>query len=134
MNRSEFIGRLVKDNEVSSTTSGTTYLRNTVAVNRKFKKEGEPEADFFSFTMFGKAAETFEKYTHKGSKVFLAGHMQNNNYTNKDGQKVYDTRLMVDDFEFLDNKDSNTETKTESKDVTDFLNVPDGLVEELPFS
>ena len=134
MNRSEFIGRLVKDNEVSSTTSGTTYLRNTIAVNRKFKKEGEPEADFFSFTMFGKGAETFEKYTHKGSKVFLAGRMQNNNYTNKDGQKVYDTRLIVDDFEFLDSKDSNTETKTESKDVTDFLNVPDGLVEELPFS
>lgn len=136
MNRTEFIGRLCKDNEVSSSTSGTTFLRNSIAVNRKFKREGDPDADFFSFTMFGKAAETFEKYTHKGSKVFLAGHMQNNNYTNKDGQKIYDVRLMVDDFEFLDNKadGEKTETKAESKDVTDFLNIPDGLVEELPFS
>ena len=135
MNRTEFIGRLCKDNEVSSSTSGTTFLRNSIAVNRKFKKEGEPEADFFSFTMFGKAAETFEKYTHKGSKVFLAGRLQNNNYTNKDGQKVYDVRLMVEDFEFLDNKDGSAE-KTEKKDngQFDFMNIPDGLVETLPFS
>lgn len=133
MNRTEFIGRLCKDNEVSSSTSGTTFLRNSIAVNRKFKREGEPDADFFSFTMFGKAAETFEKYTHKGSKVFLAGHMQNNNYTNKDGQKIYDVRLMVDDFEFLDNKADGEKTETKSKDVTDFLNIPDGLVECLPF-
>lgn len=132
MNHISVIGRLVKDNEISSSTSGTTFLRNSIAVNRKFKKEGEPDADFFSFTMFGKGAETFEKYTHKGSKVFLAGRMQNNNYTNKDGQKVYDVRLMVDDFEFLDSKDSNTETKAESNDVTDFLNVAD--ISELPFS
>ena len=133
MNRTEFIGRLCKDNEVSSSTSGTTFLRNSIAVNRKFKREGDPDADFFSFTMFGKAAETFEKYTHKGSKVFLAGHMQNNNYTNKDGQKIYDVRLMVDDFEFLDNKADGE--KTESKaDVTDFTNIPDSLIEELPFA
>lgn len=132
MNRTEFIGRLCKDNEVSSSTSGTTFLRNSIAVNRKFKREGDPDADFFSFTMFGKAAETFEKYTHKGSKVFLAGHMQNNNYTNKDGQKIYDVRLMVDDFEFLDNKADGE--KTESKDVTDFMNVPPEIIETLPFS
>ena len=133
MNRTEFIGRLCKDNEVSSSTSGTTFLRNSIAVNRKFKIEGEPDADFFSFTMFGKAAETFEKYTHKGSKVFLAGHMQNNNYTNKDGQKIYDVRLMVDDFEFLDNKADGE--KTESKDSKyDFINIADSVLEELPFS
>ena len=134
MNRLEVIGRLVKDNELSASTSGTTFLRNSIAVNRKFKKEGEPEADFFSFSMFGKAAETFDKYTHKGSKVFLSGRLQNNNYTNKDGQKVYDTRLMVDEFEFLDSKGEQTDTESKAKDVTDFLNIPDGLVEELPFS
>ena len=132
MNRTEFIGRLCKDNEVSSSTSGTTILRNSIAVNRKFKREGDPDADFFSFTMFGKAAETFEKYTHKGSKVFLAGHMQNDNYTNKDGQKIYDVRLMVDDFEFLDNKADGE--KTESKaDVTE-LNITEQLPFDLPFS
>lgn len=132
MNRTEFIGRLCKDNEVSSSTSGTTFLRNSIAVNRKFKRDGEPDADFFSFTMFGKAAETFEKYTHKGSKVFLAGHMQNNNYTNKDGQKIYDVRLMVEDFEFLDNKADGEKTETKSKD--DFLNIAPEILEELPFS
>lgn len=134
MNRTEFIGRLCKDNEVSSSTSGTVFLRNSIAVNRKFKREGEPDADFFSFTMFGKAAETFEKYTHKGSKVFLAGHMQNNNYTNKDGQKIYDVRLMVDDFEFLDNKADGEKTESKSNGQFDFMNIPDGLVETLPFS
>ena len=133
MNRTEFIGRLCKDNEVSSSTSGTTFLRNSIAVNRKFKREGEPDADFFSFTMFGKAAETFEKYTHKGSKVFLAGHMQNNNYTNKDGQKIYDVRLMVDDFEFLDSKADGEKTENKVKDVTE-LNITEQLPFDLPFS
>ena len=130
MNRLEVIGRLVKDNELSASTSGTTFLRNSIAVNRKFKKEGEPEADFFSFSMFGKAAETFDKYTHKGSKVFLSGRLKNNNYTNKDGQKVYDTRLMVDEFEFLDSKGEQTETKA---DVTE-LNITEQLPFDLPFS
>lgn len=133
MNRTEFIGRLCKDNEVSSSTSGTTFLRNSIAVNRKFKREGEPDADFFSFTMFGKAAETFGKYTHKGSKVFLAGRMQNNNYTNKDGQKIYDVRLMVDDFEFLDNKADGEKTESKVKDVTE-LNITEQLPFDLPFS
>lgn len=134
MNRTEFIGRLCKDNEVSSSTSGTTFLCNSIAVNRKFKREGEPDADFFSFTMFGKAAETFEKYTHKGSKVFLAGHMQNNNYTNKDGQKIYDVRLMVEDFEFLDSKTDGEKNESKDNGQFDFMNIPDGLVETLPFS
>lgn len=132
MNRSEFIGRLTRDNEVSSSASGTTYVRNSIAVDRKFKKEGEQTADFFNFVLFGKAAETFEKYTHKGSKVFLAGRMENNNYTKKDGQKVNDIRLMVDDFEFLDGKEDKTAPA--KKEDSGFLNVPDGLVEELPFN
>ena len=134
MNRTEYIGRLTKDGELTTSASGMSFYRNTIAVNRKYKKDGEPDADFFSFTMFGKAAETFEKYTHKGSKVFLAGHMQNNNYTNKDGQKIYDVRLMVDDFEFLDNKADGDKTESKSNGQFDFMNVPDGLVETLPFS
>mgnify|MGYP002523075980 CR=1 FL=1 len=128
MNKSEFIGRLTRDNEVSSSASGTTFLTNSIAVDRKFKREGEPTADFFTFTMFGKAAETFEKYTHKGSKVYLSGRMENNSYTKKDGTKANDTRLMVDDFEFLDSKD-----KSETKADTDFVNIAAGIVEQLPF-
>ena len=87
--------------------------------------------------MFGKGAETFEKYTQKGSKVFLAGRNQIDEYTNKDGQKVRDVILYVDEFEFLDAKkeqaSQNTSTTSQNASKSDFLNVPDNLTEELPF-
>lgn len=126
MNHVEYIGRLTKDNELSHSQSGTAYLRNSIAVDRKFKREGEPTADFFNFTMFGKGAETFSKYTKKGSKVFIAGRNQTSNYTDKQGNKHDSITLMVEDFEFLENKDK-------SNNSGGFLNVPDGLVDELPF-
>lgn len=137
MNRVEYIGRLAHEGELSSTTSGTSFYRNTIAVSRKFKKEGEPDADFFRFKLFNKGAEVFDKYTHKGSKVFLAGHNQIDEYTNKEGQKIRDTVLYVDEFEFLDareqaSQDNATTSQNASKD--DFLSIPDSLIEELPFS
>lgn len=104
MNRTEYIGRLVRDGEITYSTTGTAFLRNTIAVDRKFKKEGEPDADFFNFKMFGKAAETFHQWTQKGSKVFLAGHNQTETYADKDGNKRTDIKLIVDEFEFLDTK------------------------------
>lgn len=131
MNHTEYIGRLTTDGEVSYSNSGTAFYRNSIAVDREFKRDGEPDADFFDFVLFGKGAETFEKWTHKGSKVFLSGRNQNNEYTNKDGQKVRNNRLIVEKFEFLDSK-SNAEPKAEKKD--DFLNVPDGVIDELPFN
>lgn len=137
MNLVILMGRLTRDPEVSSSASGTTFARYSIAVDRKFKREGEADADFFNCTSFGKQAEFVEKYLKKGTKIVVSGEIQNNNYTNKDGQKVYDVRIMVHDVEFAESKnsDSKTETKTENKaDVTDFLNIPDGLVEELPFS
>ena len=140
MNHTEYIGRLTTDGEVSYSQSGTAFYRNSIAVDREFKRDGEPDADFFDFVLFGKGAERFEKWTHKGSKVFLSGRNQNNEYTNKDGQKVRSNRLIVEKFEFLDGK-SNTEPKEEKKSdgrprqsLDDFLNVPDGLVDELPFN
>lgn len=138
MNRTEYIGRLTKDGELSSSTSGTSFYHNSIAVDRKYKKDGEPTADFFRFKMFGKGAETFDKYTHKGSKVFIGGHNQTDEYTNKDGQKVRDIVLYVDDFEFLDAKQEqastqNASTTTQNASQSDFLNVPDNLTEELPF-
>lgn len=126
MNRVEYIGRLTTDGDLTFSANGIAFYKNTIAVDRKFKKEGEPEADFFRFKMFGKAADTFQQWTQKGSKVFLAGHNQNNNYTDKEGVKHYEIALVVDEFEFLDKKESNSES--------DFINVPDSLSTELPFN
>ena len=135
MNKVILMGRLTRDPEISSSTSGTTFARYSIAVDRRFKKEGEPDADFFNIVSFGKQAEFVEKYLHKGSKIVVAGRLQNNNYTNKEGQKVYDTRIMAEDVEFAESKNSEAEQKpAEQKANNDFLNVPDGLIEELPFS
>ena len=135
MNKVIEMGRLTRDPEVSSSASGTTFARFSIAVDRRFKREGEPDADFFNCSAFGKTAEFIEKYLSKGTKVVVCGRLENNNYTNKDGQKVYDVRIMVEEIDFAESKGDKAE-KTESKvkDVTDFLNIPDGLVEELPFS
>ena len=126
MNRVEYIGRLTTDGDLTFSANGIAFYKNTIAIDRKFKKEGEPDADFFRFKMFGKAADTFQQWTQKGSKVFLAGRNQNNNYTDKEGVKHYEIILVVDEFEFLDKKESNSES--------DFINVPDSLSTELPFN
>lgn len=137
MNKVEYIGRLTSDGEISFGATGSAFYRNTIAVDRKYKKDGEPTADFFRFKMFGKGAETFERYTHKGSKVFIAGRNQIDEYTKQDGTKVREIVLYVDDFEFLDSKQEqasqNTSTTSQNATGNDFLNVPDNLVEELPF-
>ena len=133
MNKVIEMGRLTRDPEISSSNSGTTFARFSIAVDRRFKREGEPDADFFNCTAFGKTAEFVEKYLQKGTKVLVTGRLQNNNYTNKDGQKVYDVRIMVEEIEFAESKKDNSQS-TQDTQGTDFLNVPDGLVEELPFS
>ena len=134
MNKVIMMGRLTRDPEVSSSANGTTFARYSIAVDRKFKKEGEPDADFFNCTSFGKQAEFVEKYLKKGTKVVVTGRLQNNNYTNKDGQKVYDVRIMCEEVEFAESKNSSESSNSGSADVTDFTNIPEGLVEELPFS
>lgn len=123
MNRVEYTGRLTTDGDLTFSASGTAFYKNTIAVDRRYKKEGEPDADFFKFKMFGNAAETFQKWTEKGSKVFIAGHNQNNNYTDKEGTKHYEIVLVVDEFEFLDRKSDTKE---------DTIRVPDDV--ELPFN
>lgn len=125
MNRVEYIGRLVNDGDIKYSPNGTAFYKNTIAVDRKRKKEGEPEADFFRFKLFGKAAETFEQWTKKGSKVFLAGWNMNENYTDKEGVKHYEISMLVDDFEFLDSK------ARELHENNGFANVNP---EELPFN
>lgn len=124
------MGRLVRDPSVSA-TGNTTFARFTVAVDRQFKREGEPTADFFNCTSFGKLAEFCEKYLMKGTKVVVTGRLQNDSYTNKEGQKVNETKIIVSNIEFAESKgDSKPEPKKDG-----FLNIPDNLPElELPFS
>ena len=130
MNKVILMGRLCKDPEISSSTGGTTIARYSIAVDSKYKKEGEPDADFFNLVSFGKQAEFVEKYLHKGTKIVISGALQNNNYTNREGKKIYETRIITDDVEFAESKGTQTETQQQNN----FLNVPDSLIEELPFS
>ena len=124
MNKAILMGRLTKDPEISSSTSGTTIARFSIAVDRKFKREGEPEADFFTCTTFGKQADFVGKYLKKGTKVVITGRIQNDSYTNKDGQKVNTTKIMTEEIEFAESKKSEDTSN-------DFINV--GSEEELPF-
>jgi len=106
MNKVIMMGRLTRDPETryGQGANGTAVSRFSIAVDRRFKREGEPEADFFDCTAFNKQAEFVEKYLKKGTKIVLEGSVQNNNYTNKEGQKVYGTRIVVDNLEFAESK------------------------------
>ena len=149
MNKVILMGRLTRDPEVrySQGASQTAVARFSVAVDRRFKREGEPDADFFNCTAFGKQAEFIERYLHKGVKVVLSGRIQNDNYTNKDGQMVYSVRVMVDEIEFAESKNAasnndggfnggyNGGNNAPASGAGDgFMNIPDGIDEELPFN
>ena len=125
------IGRLTKDIELKHSQSGTAFLSNSIACDRKFKREGEPTADFHNIKVFGKTAEAMEKYLHKGSKIYVEGNLQNEEYTDKNGVKRQITSIYVTEWEFADSKgESKTETKA---DVTE-LNITEQLPFDLPFS
>jgi single-strand DNA-binding protein len=131
MNKIILMGRLCKDPEISRSTSGTTIARYSIAVDRKFKKEGGPTADFFNITSFGKQAEFVQKWLKKGTKIVLSGRIENETYTNKEGHKVTTSTVLPDEVEFAESKGETKETKA---DVTDFVNVAPEILEELPFS
>ena len=124
------LGRLTRDIELKYSQSGTAYMQNSIACDRRFKKDGDPDADFFNIKVFGKTAEAMEKMLHKGSKIFVEGTLQNDSWTDKDGNKKSQTAIMVETWEFAESK--VTEVKAEKKD--DFLSIPDGLIEDLPFA
>ena len=138
MNKIILMGRLTRDAEVrySSGEKSVAIAKFSLAVDRRFKREGEAEADFFNCTAFGKQAEFVEKYLKQGTKILLTGRVQNDNYTNKEGQKVYSVSIMAEEIEFAESK-GNSDTQqqnTQPKFNTDgFTNIPDGLQEELPF-
>lgn len=133
-------GRLTKEADVRYAASGDNMAiaRFTLAVDRRGKKEdGQQTADFINCVAFGKTAETIEKYTTKGTKIILRGHWQSGSYKNKDGATVYTNDCIVDEFEFAESKKDTQETAPSAPAHTDsdgFMNIPDGIDEELPFN
>lgn len=141
MNKVILMGRLTRDPEVRYTQGENpiAIARYSLAVNRMTKQqEGQPSADFPNILAFGKMAEFAEKYLHKGTKIALVGRLQTGSYTNKDGVKVYTTEVVVESQEFAESKNTQGESGNaphESQAADDgFMNIPDGLDEELPFN
>ena len=140
MNKVYLIGRLAADPDVrySQGETSTAIARYRLAVNRRFKREGEQEADFISCVAFGKNGEFAEKYLKKGMKIAVAGRIQTGSYTNQEGQKVYTTDIVVEEHEFCESKgtgESNTApAPSYPTDSDGFMNIPDGIDEELPFN
>ena len=140
MNKWLGIGRLTRDPEVRYTQGDKpmAIARYTLAVDRRYKKEGEQSADFIPCVAFGKTAEFVEKYCKKGTKLAVSGRIQTGSYTNREGQKVYTTEVMIEEQEFAESKGSaqkqNTQPAKEEDGMDGFMNIPDGLDEELPFA
>lgn len=132
MNKCILMGRLVRQPEVRVTTGNTptTVARFTLAVDRKFHREGEQSADFISCTAFGKTAEFAEKYLKQGTKVVAEGRWQTGSYKNKDGVTIYTNDCVIDSIEFAESK---KESQTESS-ADGFVNVSDSDLGELPFN
>ena len=139
MNKIILMGRLTRNPEVrySQGNNSTAIARFSLAVDRRFKREGEPEADFFNCTAFGKQGEFVEKWLQKGTKILLSGRVQNDNYTNKDGEKVYSVQIIVEEIEFAESKsvsENNNTPPVQNQNTDGFMNIPDELAEELPFA
>ena len=132
MNKIILIGRLTKEPEVRyGGTQNIAIACFSLAVDRRFKRAGQPEADFFDCVAFGKTGEFVEKYLQKGTKVVIDGEMQNNNYKNKEGRTVYGFRVLVNQIEFAESKKA-AQRNTERKESDDFMDIPEGE-EQLPF-
>lgn len=133
MNKVILIGRLTKDPEIR-TSGNYTIASFSLAVDRKYKREGEAEADFFNCTAFNKTAEFAEKYCKKGTKMVVEGRVQNDNYE-KDGVKHYGVKIMVDSLEFAESKGASS-TPSAKVEVTgdEFVDAASALTEELPFT
>ncbi len=159
MNKVILMGRLTRDPEVrySAGDNSIAVAKYTLAVDRRFRRNNnndEPTADFFNCTAFGRLAEFAEKYYHKGVKILITGRIQNDNYTNKNGEKVYSVQVIVEEQEFAESKaaasaageDGGAGRQTGSygsapsmpapnnaASADGFMNIPDGIDEELPF-
>ena len=136
MNKIILMGRLTRDPEVRYSDDNKAVGRFALAVDRKFKRDGGPTADFFNCTAFGKTAEFVEKYLKKGTKILLTGSIQNDNYTNGHGEQVYAMQVIVDEMEFAESKSAGSGTNEPTQTQTTsggFMNLPDGIDDEMPF-
>lgn len=144
MNKVILMGRLTREPLMRYSQQGEQQMavaRYSLAVNRKTKKDGQQEADFINCIAFGKVAEFAERYLQKGTKVIVTGRIQTGSYTNKDGQKVYTTDVIVEECEFAESKAAGEQSKEEynnerqKTDADGFMNIPDGVEDEgLPFN
>lgn len=143
MNKVVLMGRLTKDPDVRYTQEAQPMCiaRYTLAVDRRGKKDGQQTADFISCVAFGKAGEFTEKYLHKGMKICVAGRIQTGSYTRQDGTKVYTTDVVVEGQEFCEGRSANdvahnysTPAPDQSSALDGFMNIPEGIDEELPFN
>lgn len=147
MNKVVLMGRLTRDPDVRYTQGDRplAVARYTLAVNRRFKRDNEPDADFINCVAFGRAGEFAEKYLKQGTKIVVSGRIQTGSYTNRDGMKVYTTDVVIEEQDFAESKavaaqnmaasapqPSAPQPSAASSDG--FMNIPDGLEEELPFS
>ena len=146
MNKVILMGRLTRDPEVrySQSENASAVARYTLAVDRRFKRDGEQSADFINCVAFGRAAEFAERYLRQGVKIAVTGRIQTGSYTNRDGVKVYTTDVVIEEQEFAESKAASGASNSSyqaspapspSVDIGDgFMNIPDGIDEELPFS
>lgn len=150
MNKVILMGRLTRDPEVrySAGESSMAIARYTLAVDRRFKRDGEATADFITCVAFGKQGEFAERFLHQGTKIAVTGRIQTGSYTNKEGQKVYTTEVIVEEHEFAESKnasmaggsDGGMQPAQSSRPMPSaaspdgFMNIPDGIDEELPFN
>ena len=153
MNKVILMGRLTRDPEVrySAGENALAIARYTLAVDRRFRRDGEASADFIQCVSFGRTAEFAEKYFRQGLKIAVTGRIQTGSYTNRDGQKVYTTDVVVEEVEFAESKASQERSGASAgmpttagttpggaagltTDKDGFMNIPDGIDEELPFN
>lgn len=129
--------RLTKDPEIRYTQDNKPIANYSIACDRRFKREGGPDADFFECTAFGRQAEFAEKYLHKGTKINLQGELQNNNYKNRDGNMVYKNVIVVNAVDFCESRSASgqqAQSQQRQQKNDSFMQIPDGIQEELPFN
>lgn len=139
MNKVILMGRLTRDPDVrySSGENSTAVARYTLAVDRRFRREGDSAtADFIGCVVFGRQAEFAEKYLRQGTKIAITGRIQTGSYTNREGRKIYTTDVVVEEQEFAESKNADRpreQSAAPQADADGFMSIPDGIDEDIPF-
>ena len=137
MNKVVLMGRLTRDPDVRYSQGETplAIARYTLAVDRRFKRNGEQDADFINCVAFGRTAEFAEKYLKQGTKMVVSGRIQTGSYTNREGRKIYTTEVVLEEQEFAESKRDGNAPVPQPADAGDgFMNIPDGIEDNIPFN